>query len=181
MGCHSACSHLGRSIAARVEKWPTAARLAPYKARGRRTPPLKLRPPMATVSWLPSSFRPSLSSPSLIPPFGGRMRVSRRPTRRSLPPGTLARVVGDLASSACSRRAMRTAGEQHFKKIGVPHVFRAPRKCVRRITASSRPFSSRPWQPSSPLFSPQVVVTQPPTVRMAVTTGGLSHPPSYQM
>jgi hypothetical protein len=23
--------------------------------------------------------------------------------------------------------------------------------------------------------------TQPPTVRLAVTTGGLSHPPSYQM
>jgi hypothetical protein len=31
------------------------------------------------------------------------------------------------------------------------------------------------------LFSPQVVVTQPPTVFTTVTTGGLSHPPSYQM
>ena len=30
-------------------------------------------------------------------------------------------------------------------------------------------------------FSPLGLATQPPTDHLAVTTGGLSHPPSYQM
>jgi len=74
-----------------------------------------------------------------------------------------------------------TCGDE--KKPGIKKwgARRAPRRSKRKTTASSRPFSFRPWLPSSPFFSPQVVVTQPPTNHLVVTTGGLSHPPSYQM
>jgi len=93
---------------------------------------------------------------------------------------------GDLASWADSRCARAIGSEQQLmeleceiKKMGCSSS--TPKVQCGRFTASSRPFSFRPWQPSSPFFSPQVVVTQPPTNHLAVTTGGLSHPPSYQM
>src|SRR4030095_10427817 len=89
--------------------------------------------------------------------------------------------LSDLASRANSRHAHGESGEQQLygwiKKWGA--LPSTPARQNGRSTSSSRLFSSRPCQPSSPLFSPQVVVTQPPTSRLAVTTGGLSHPPSY--
>jgi hypothetical protein len=101
----------------------------------------------------------------------------------------LARRPGVVATSlrGLTRARVGATGEQQRavmeknrnKKNGV--LVEHPEGQSGEITASSRPFSSRPWLPSSPFFSPQVVVTQPPTNHLVVTTGGLSHPPSYQM
>jgi hypothetical protein len=101
----------------------------------------------------------------------------------------LARRPGVAATSlrGLTRARESAAGEQQLaameknrnKKNGV--LDEHPEGQSGKVTASSRPFSFRPWLPSSPFFSPQVVVTQPPTNHLVVTTGGLSHPPSYQM
>jgi len=83
------------------------------------------------------------------------------------------------ARDAAGEQQLAADGEKSNKKNGV--LDEHPEGQSGKITASSRPFSFRPWLPSSPFFSPQVVVTQPLTNHLAVTTGGLSHPPSYQM
>jgi hypothetical protein len=113
--------------------------------------------------------------------------IAGRPVRqRTLPPGTSARRMATslrgLTRARVARRAssnLRRWKKNRNKKNGV--LDEHPEGQSREITASSRPFSFRPWLPSSPFFSPQVVVTQPPTNHLVVTTGGLSHPPSYQM
>src|SRR4029079_5924773 len=120
-----------------------------------------------------------------IPPFSGGLRG--RPAASAL--CRLARRPGVAETSprgtSPSRDARRVSSNLRRwektldKKMGCSTS--TPKVQSGKTTASSRPFSFRPWLPSSPFFSPQVVVTQPPTNRLVVTTGGLSHPPSYQM
>jgi hypothetical protein len=106
-----------------------------------------------TSSSPPSSFRPSLSLPfeSPLSPVEWMASVLPHDPAHSaawhVGPG-----VGDLACAADSRSRDRESNQQ-IKKMGcsIEH----PLKPCGRTTASSRPFSSRPWQLSSPLFSPQ--------------------------
>ena len=98
--------------------------------------------------------------------------------RRTLPPGTLARGFGDLAWLATPAPQ---AGEQQFaaKKNGV--LCRAPLSLALK---NYRFFAAFFFAPLAAFFAIVLslgLATQPPTVRLAVTTGGLSHPPSYQM
>jgi len=120
-----------------------------------------------------------------IPPFTGGLRG--RPAASALcrlarRPGVAATSLRGLTRAREAHRAssnLRDRGETRDKKMGCSTS--TPKVQSGKTTASSRPFSFRPWLPSSPFFSPQVVVTQPPTNHLVVTTGGLSHPPSYQM
>ena len=108
----------------------------------------------------PSSLRPSLPSSPLesplswcglrdLPPHasGALCRLARRPGRQRV----------SLRRLAPAGRVITVErGRAATKKIGVPSGH--PLKSCGRTTASSRPSSLRPWQPSSPLvFSPQVV------------------------
>ena len=119
-----------------------------------------------TASSRPSSSRPLLSSPSESPPSrgvirevfaaasGALCRLARRAgCRRS-------RFVGRSRRSWTRDGACVSSGAQQLgacesgdKKNGVPSDEHPVKPC-RRTTASSRPSSSRPWQPSSPLCSP---------------------------
>ena len=125
-----------------------------------------LNPPLhLVVSWI--SERVTVS--------GALCRLARRPGRCD------PRVAGRLLNEcACchSTTGFRSTAHVAKQKGGAPT---STPKAFRRITASSRPSSLRLWQPSSPLCSPSGLATQPPTNHLAVTTGGLSHPPSYQM
>ena len=149
------------------------------KKGARPCAPFEANLAVATSSWPPFSSRLWPSSPSESPlSVVSGLRIAPHD-----PAHSAAWHVGPdfcaFASRAYSRHATRP-GRPVTEKKGCP--IRTPQSWFEEFSASSRPSSSRRPRPSSsPLFSPQVVVTQPPTDHLAVTTGGLSHPPSYQM
>ena len=152
------------------------------KKGARRAPFSVSRSKEFSASSLPSSSRPSLpSSPCEIPPFIGGLRDGR--LSRSSALCRLARRPG------CGRPrfvglspAPHAPGKQQLadKKMGCPtgHPLEALRKNYRFFAAFF-------FAPLAAFFAIGFVssgcATQPPTDRTAVTTGGLSHPPSYQM
>src|SRR5262245_35593422 len=115
------------------------------KKGGELSRPLHAGQWRAISSSPPSSFRPSLLSWPFESPLSGAWIRARpaAPLQRTLPPGTSGRVVGVLATVKLPQ-----GGRAAEKKEGVP-ICEHP-QVVRRITASSRPSSCRPWQPFSP-------------------------------
>jgi|SRR5581483_7007399 len=79
---------------------------------------------------------------------------------------------------AHSRPVTRERGK--LKKNGVLHLSEHPES----LQKNYRFFAAFFFEPLAAFFAivfSSGCATQPPTVRLAVTTGGLSHPPSYQM
>ena len=81
---------------------------------------------------------------------------------------------------ACHReRSNQELGEiRVIKKRGAPE--RAPREALPKNYRFFAAFFFAPLAFFAIVLSLELA-TQPPTNRLAVTTGGLSHPPSYQM
>ena len=145
-------------------------------------------------SWPPSSFRPLLSSPfeSPLSPVVWMASVAPDNPAHSaawhVGPG-----VGDLAfvradsrshrpSSLYARADTTDANERAMlrdKKNGVLH--RAPLEALRKIYRFFAAFFFPPLAAFFAIVFSSGCAAQPPTDRVAVTTGGLSHPPSYQM
>ena len=80
---------------------------------------------------------------------------------------------------ACHReRDNQELGDRVIKKRGAPE--RAPREALPKNYRFFAAFFFAPLAFFAIVLSLELA-TQPPTNRLAVTTGGLSHPPSYQM
>ena len=81
--------------------------------------------------------------------------------------------------SACHReRSNQEPGDRVIKKRGAPE--RAPREALPKNYRFFAAFFFAPLAFFAIVLSLELA-TQPPTNRLVVTTGGLSHPPSYQM
>ena len=89
-------------------------------------------------------------------------------------------MVSNADSRACSRA--RVARREIVKAVGQKKgvLPRAPREAVRKNYRFFAAFFFEALAFFAIVFS-SGLAAQPPTNRLVVTTGGLSHPPSYQM